>query len=422
MSISMNRKLKKIIKKSRIARKIHRYIIEDYKEQKEINFNIDEITMLCGEKGIDNNELRFNIAIPTLKKEFVFGGITTALNFFFQLGQGYDQRIVLTDSDVHEEDVERYDEFKIVPLGKKSKYKKQVVACNDRRFAKLNITENDIFIATSWWSAYILIPLIKWQNETFNVDRKLIYLVQDYEPGFYPWSSRYLLADSTYKSDLDVIAVFNTKLLQDFFHKNDYKFYKEFYFEPVLNEKLYKHLVDGQNVDKKKRMIVYGRPSVDRNCFEIIVGSLKKLLEIYPDANEWEFISMGETHAPIPLNEKTQLVSLGKVSLDDYAITMKEAYIGLSLMVSPHPSYPPLEMSTFGIRTITNNYSNKNLESFNDNIISLDNCSYENVAKQIMIEMKNYPRVNNVEINQTYISNDNLFSNIVSEIINVLNE
>ncbi len=422
MNVSMNRKLKKIIKKSKMARRIHRYIIEDYKEQRQINFNIDEITALRGEEGVDNGKLRFNIAVPTLKKEFVFGGISTALKFFFQLGENYDQRILLTDSDVHQEDVAQYSGFEIVSLGKKSKCEKQVVACNDRVFKKLNVTENDIFVATSWWSAYILIPLVKWQNKTFHVNRKLIYLIQDYEPGFYPWSSRYLLADSTYKSDLDVIAVFNTKLLQDFFHKNDYKFYREFYFEPVLNETLYKHLISKDKLEKKRRMIVYGRPSVDRNCFEIIIGSLKKLLEIYPSANEWEFISMGETHVPIPLSERAKLISLGKVSLDDYAVTMKEAYIGLTLMVSPHPSYPPLEMSTFGIKTITNNYSNKNLESFNGNIISLDNCSYENVAEHIMAEMKNYPQVNEVEINQAYISNENIFSNIALEIVDALGE
>ena len=416
----MNKKVKKILKKSKTIRKLHAEIVADYAKQREINFNIDEITSLYGQDGVDNGALRFNIAIPTLKKEHVFGGITTALNFFFELSEGYDQRILLTDSDVHEEDIVNYEGFSIVPFGKKSKLAKQVVACNDRQFTKLNITANDIFVATSWWSAYILIPLIKWQNETFHVNRKLIYLVQDYEPGFYPWSSRYLLADSTYKNEIDTIAVFNTKLLQDFFHKNDYHFYKEFYFEPVLNEKLYQVLKNGEEVEKKKRMIVYGRPSVDRNCFEIIVGSLKKLFEIYPEASSWEFISMGESHAPVPLNDKISLNSLGKVSLEKYALTMKEAYVALSLMVSPHPSYPPLEMSTFGIKTITNTYSNKDLSSFNNNIISLDNCSYDNIAKNIMKIMKEYPKVEPVEENESYVKNDDLFASIVKGILECL--
>lgn len=42
---------------------------------------------------------------------------------------------------------------------------------------------------------------------------------------------------------------------------------------------------------------------------------------------------------------------------------MLDTYAGISLMSSPHPSYPPLEMSVFGIKVITNNYSNKDLSS-----------------------------------------------------------
>lgn len=412
----MNKKIKKILKKSKFVRKLHTEIVSDYAKQKEIHFNIDEITPLYGKNGVDNGQLRYNIAIPTLKKEFVFGGITTALNFFFELGDGYDQRILLTDSDVHIEDLDNYNNFSIVDLGKKSSLTKQVVACNDRQYAKLNITANDIFVATSWWSAYILISLIKWQNETFGIDRKLIYLIQDYESGFYPWSSRFLLADSTYKNEIDTIAIFNTKLLQTFFHNNHFHFYKEYYFEPVLNQRLYSCLTDENHVDRKKKMIVYGRPSVDRNCFEIIVGSLKRVLEIYPDAHEWQFISMGENHAPVPLNDEIFLVSQGKVTLEEYAVNMKEAYVALSLMVSPHPSYPPLEMSSFGIKTITNVYANKDLSDFNGNIISLDNCSYDNIAKHIVEIMKAYPKVDTVPLNEDYICNKELFNYIVEDI------
>ena len=53
-------------------------------------------------------------------------------------------------------------------------------------------------------------------------------------------------------------------------------------------------------------------------------------------------------------------------------------------MVSPHPSYPPLEMATFGIKVITNAYGSKDLTSFSQNIISLKDCSSANIAKTLM--------------------------------------
>jgi hypothetical protein len=40
-------------------------------------------------------------------------------------------------------------------------------------------------------------------------------------------------------------------------------------------------------------------------------------------------------------------------------------------MVSPHPSYPPLDMATAGCVTITNNYEAKDMTRRADNIISL---------------------------------------------------
>jgi hypothetical protein len=57
--------------------------------------------------------------------------------------------------------------------------------------------------------------------------------------------------------------------------------------------------------------------------------------------------------------------------------------MGISLMVSPHPSYPPLEMSRFGVKTITNTYANKDLSSFNENIVSLDVCNGETIAAKL---------------------------------------
>ena len=64
---------------------------------------------------------------------------------------------------------------------------------------------------------------------------------------------------------------------------------------------------------------------------------------------------------------------VGKLTLQEYAKTLEESYAGISLMASPHPSYPPLEMSVFGVKVITNTFANKDLKDFNSNIVSLNN-------------------------------------------------
>jgi len=52
-------------------------------------------------------------------------------------------------------------------------------------------------------------------------------------------------------------------------------------------------------------------------------------------------------------------------------------------MLSPHPSYPPLEMAHSGILTITNSFAEKNLSSWHDNIYSLSRLAPEELAKAI---------------------------------------
>ncbi|OBI53361.1 hypothetical protein A5706_22475 [Mycobacterium sp. E796] len=49
-------------------------------------------------------------------------------------------------------------------------------------------------------------------------------------------------------------------------------------------------------------------------------------------------------------------------------------------MISPHPSYPPLEMAEAGMRVITNSYENKNLSALHENITSFDRFDMDEVA------------------------------------------
>jgi hypothetical protein len=52
-------------------------------------------------------------------------------------------------------------------------------------------------------------------------------------------------------------------------------------------------------------------------------------------------------------------------------------------MASPHPSYPPLEMAHFGMRTITNSYANKNLSLAHENIISIPDVAPATIASAL---------------------------------------
>jgi hypothetical protein len=238
-----------------------------------------------------------------------------------------------------------------------------------------------------------------------------LYFIQDYEPGFYPWSTRYLLADSTYKSDDPTIAVFNSMLLKEFFDQNGYHFYRSFAFDPVLNDGLRQALEQlPDKIQKKKQIIVYGRPGTERNAFNLLVAALRKWVYLQPDIEEWEVFSAGEMHKAVALGNGKELVSVGKLSIEEYAKLLEESYAGVSLMCSPHPSYPPLEMSVFGVKTITNTYGNKDLSTFNDNMVSLNNTSPQNIANHLLEICKGYtPEAAKITGNESYIRNDHVF-------------
>ncbi|HOD62076.1 MAG TPA: glycosyltransferase [Bacilli bacterium] len=369
--------------------------------------------------------VRLNLLIPSIDKQHVFGGISTALKFFTSLVQKsmVGSRIIVTDSTINLESSIDIDGYTLADCSENSNQDKQIIGFSDRYKKTIPVAKNDIFIATGWWTAYNIIPVVNWQYKQYGLEtiNKLIYFIQDYEPGFYPWSSKYLMADSTYKSNIPTIAIFNSKLLKDFFSINNYKFETEYYFEPTLNDNLKKYFIQYKNkIRRKKQILVYGRPSTQRNAFELIVLALKEWCKNQKNVKEWTVLSAGESHPSIDLGKGVKLRSIGKLSLEEYAKTMYESYAGISLMVSPHPSYPPLEMSTFGIKTITNSYANKDLSSFSNNIISISDCSAINVANKLMEVCANFYTNIDTEVNQEYLRNDIIFEQIIDQITKLI--
>lgn len=410
--------------------KNNRFTAPVYKKVKQtvvnstVNYEVQEVLPIpCRETDVKKNDLRLNIIVPSLNKEHVFGGIATALNFYKALGEslGCDVRAIITDSNYDANNAVAMEGFVVCKSDEDSNATKQIVPFGDRYNKTIPVRANDIFMATGWWTAYTIADVVRWQNKKYQLDNPLIYFIQDYEPGFYPWSSRYLMADSTYKLDIKTIAIFNSNELKDHFDRNGYSFYQEYCFKPSLNEELASYLQQLKGkVERKKQILIYGRPSTQRNAFELLLASLKEWSMLQPDASEWEVISLGEQFADIPLANGVVVRPLGKVSLEEYATKMLETKVGISLMVSPHPSYPPLEMSTFGIKTITNCYGYKDLSTFNENIISLKDCSQSAIARKL-VELCSSDLDNKVIDDTQYCKHNNDLEVIISDLTKLFN-
>jgi len=75
--------------------------------------------------------------------------------------------------------------------------------------------------------------------------------------------------------------------------------------------------------------------------------------------------------------------SVGKLEMADYGHLLKRSAVGLSLMISPHPSYPPLEMAHLGMLVLTNRFDGKDLATWHTNIASLVEDSGDEIGREL---------------------------------------
>ena len=377
--------------------------------------DIPEITPIHFRK-VESTGKRLNILLPSLNPEHVFGGIATAYKFFCELQKatGMDCRVILTDSAPNQNAVDLYSkEYAFMDSEDDGTFEKTIIPMNDRAKRTLAVSDKDYFIFTGWWTAYcIQEEYLNWGGKGLDPN-KFIYLIQDYEPGFYQWSSLYLLADSTYRTRFKQIAIFNSNELKNYFDFLGYDFEFSYVFEPILNTGLKEYLKNmGKHVKKKKQILVYGRPNTARNAFALLVQALRKwVILMQEDVSEWRVISAGEQHKRVELGKGVVLEPVGKLTIEEYAKTLEESYAGVSLMVSPHPSYPPLEMSVFGVTVITNSYANKDMSEFNRNIVSLKDASPYSIAEHLKEICDNFKSEKTIDLaqNQKYCFEENSF-------------
>lgn len=414
----MNTRVKQFLKKFPLTAPLYRMAKSAVASGAEVR--IPEVEPIGARKSeAYGKQLRLNLLTPSVDTAHVFGGIATAIRFFEELRKkiGCDARIITCDAPVISETSVAPSDYVVVSAKEDSLKPYQLISFADRSGKTIPVAENDIFVATGWWTAYTVKAVLHAQSEYFGVPvRPLVYMIQDYEPGFYPWSSRYLMADSTYRMDSPVYAVINSSILRDYFVNEGYSFSAMWSFDPVLNPALISCLPEKETVPKKKQILVYGRPHTDRNAFTLLVYALRLFAGKMSNVAEWTFLSAGETHETIDLGNGATLKAAGKMPLRDYAQTMCDSYAGISLMVSPHPSYPPLEMSTFGVKTITNCYKNKDIADFNGNIVSLKNCSPETVAEALLGICENYSGTGTVYKNTDYAKGGAPFGTVTDEL------
>ncbi|TIO77088.1 hypothetical protein [Mesorhizobium sp.] len=235
-----------------------------------------------------------------------------------------------------------------------------VDASNRERPFKLGY--NDVLFATAWWTAQPAKAAAAMLRS-----RRIYYLIQDFESTFYGGSVTHAVARETYS--FDHLPVINTTLLRDQLAEEKVGKYTDrtfvdaaIVFEPAVDRSYFYPQRRPQS--EPRRLLFYARPTMaERNLFGLGVAALRAAAAngIF-DEGAWEFVAMGEDIAQVPLGGRHVLKPAPWLDFSKYAELMRTSDLLISLMFSPHPSYPPLEMAACGKPVITTCFGVKTRE------------------------------------------------------------
>ena len=325
------------------------------------------------------------LLLPTLDGKSFFGGTATALVAAARAAQikGIPLRIVQTIKTGVAEDLSAFFKSEGIDMPNSEITVTSVADRAYNVYGYLPMHPDDIFMCSAWWDAYLINQL--------PLNKKFIYLVQDFEPIFYNNSDLYVLAESTYKMD-SFVPLCNTKLMYDFMRERKYSGFQgeaTTWFEPAVSR-----IKSGARVPKKKgerkRLFLYGRPDVHRNLFFTALNAIDYALKAgFINAREWEFFMAGQDSLPnIKLTSGVIVTNKGKMSMKDYIDFSKTIDIAVSPMMAPHPNYPTLEFASIGTAVVTTKYANKtDLGKYSENIVMSD-IDAESMAGAINLAAK----------------------------------
>ena len=341
---------------------------------------IDVLTGARLHVRIDNtraNRPTLNVLQPVLSPTSMTGGPNTIINIAFWVArQGIEVRLVTTRND-DALDSQWFWRHLAAVTGASEPPSTLSLASASNPTTPLPIGPRDMFLATHWTTAQQVKDVVPIMEV-----KRFFYLIQDFEPGFYAWSSNYALALETY--GLDHIGLFNERLLLDYLVMQQAGLYAEpsfaakaLVFEPAIDRKLF-HPPAAPRVGGKsnRRLLFYTRPTNHRNMLGMGLNALRAAVKdpVFKQA-DWDFLAIGSRGSmpDLPLGEGKTLRVAPWQDFAEYAAQLSASDILLCPMLSPHTSYPVLEMAACGGMTVTNCFGTKTaakLESISANIIA----------------------------------------------------
>ncbi len=304
---------------------------------------------------------RVNLVTDSINSGSLFGGVGTALILAALLANklGCNLRLITRTEPargsalddflgVYQLELQRDAEFVFSP-------------CHETK-QLVGYSEDDVFITTSWWTT---------ASTLGSIPAKAIwYLLQEDERMFYPNGDDRRRCEAVLLRE-DIHTVINSRLLFDYLCVNGLTHLQRggSWFEPAFPAHVYAPRRKPSGT--KRTLVFYARPNNLRNLFYLGLEVLDVALSqgvINPA--EWDVILMGKDIPPFVFSDGTVPQRRHNMAWADYAALVAGSDVGLCLMDTPHPSYPPLDLAASGAVVVTNQFGNKqDLQAYSANIL-----------------------------------------------------
>lgn len=314
---------------------------------------------------VDEAVKRLNLVTDTIDASSLLGGVATALIVAtaFANRYGYELRIITRNTEVNPANY-----INIMKISGLEPAKKLSFYSDYERFSRpvdfrMEISPVDLFFATSWWSAQAI--------KDTTIRQRFFYIIQEVEPFFYNYGSERLMCEQIMDEN-NIDFIINSHYLRDYFAENKPNIIRHgCYFEPAFPRELYGKRVFASR--KRYKLFFYARPNNPRNLYAVGVEFLQKAVNRgILDLSEWDVYCAGQDAPIISFAGGKSSINLGQLSWTEYAKFLSDVDLGLCLMYTPHPSYPPFDVASSGGVVLTNKMLNKQTFDMCENVVMAD--------------------------------------------------
>lgn len=304
---------------------------------------------------------RISVVTDSINSGSLYGGVGTAIILAVLLAQEINARIRIITRTERAQPANFHHLLETYGLSIAHEVEFVFAPHYDYRY-EIDLLEGEQFITTSWWTTASTMSSVRHGS--------IIYLLQEDERMFYPYGDDHLRCSSVLRSN-GIRFVINTQLLFDHLVGQGFTNVAEngMWFEPAFPDNLYFPRCSTKSI--KRTLMFYARPNNLRNLFYFGINVIEEAVARgIIDLNSWDILFVGKDIPDVVIGESYTPMVRQNMAWKDYAELVGSVDVGISLMYTPHPSYPPLDLAASGAIAVTNRLSNKmDLGSYSKNIV-----------------------------------------------------